>query len=288
MSDQPMPSPVNQDRRFTLGRLGAALVLAVLLLAVFSLTVIETGQVGVMIRSGSDQVRVIAEPGIYARLPFVDRVWLIDSRLQTSEQPTTQAYTSVDKQTLQLAGWVAWRVTDPVRFNTTTASGKRPVTEPVLRALLETLTDWVSNRPAAVLLRGQFDAASPAWLSALNQRLAPLGLEAELAGLRQVGLAETETADIYARMSAARTRTARQLIDGLAADERQLVGVQNRQQAQVLDDAYRAAQQIRQNAENQLLAAYARQYGPSRGFAETLKNPPRPTEKIDQSPNTNE
>lgn len=279
MSDQTVPSPVNKDRRFTLGRLGAALVLALLLLAVFSLTVIETGQVGVMVRSGSDQVRVIAEPGIYARLPFVDRVWLIDTRLQTSEQQATQAYTSADKQTLQLAGWIAWRVTDPVRFNTVTASGKNPVNEPVLKALTDTLTDWVSSRPATALLRGQFDATSSAWLPALNQRLAPLGLQAEIAGLRQIGLAETETADIYARMSAARTQTARQLIDGLAADERQLVDVQNRLQGQVLDEAYRAAQQRRQLAESQLLAAYARQYGTANGFADILKNPPRPAEQ---------
>lgn len=288
MSDQPMTTPADKDRRLSLGRLSGAFALLLILLAVFSLTVIETGQVGVVIRSGSDQVRVIAEPGVYGRLPFVERVWLIDTRLQVSEENAPQAYASADKQTLQLAGWVAWRVTDPIRFYTATSAGKNPVNEQVLKALVDTLTGWASTQPAATLGRAQNDKSSQAWLAPLNERLATLGVQAERAGIRQLGLSDSTNAAIYARMSATRTRNVRQLIAGLESDERQLVALQTRQQAQVLDESYRAAQQIRQNAENQLLTAYVRRYGPASGFAETLKNPPRPTEKIDQSPNTNE
>ena len=282
MSDQPMTTPDNKDRRFTLGRVGGAFALLMILLAVFSLTVIETGQVGVVIRSGSDQARVIATPGVYGRLPFVERVWLIDTRLQVSEQTTPQSYASADRQALQLAGWVAWHVTDPILFNTATSSGKNPVNERVLKALDETLAGWVSTRQAAALRIGSNDETAPPWLASLNDRLAALGLQAERAGLRQLGLSESANDAIYARMSAARTRNTRQLVDGLTADERQLVTMQTRQQGQVLDEAARQALQIRQHAENQLLAAYARQYGSSREFAETLRNPPPPAGKSDQ------
>ena len=283
MSDQPVSGQrFRKIPRVPAGVLGAGVGLVLILLAVFSLTVVETGQVGIVIRAGSDQIRVIAEPGVYGRVPFVERVWLIDTRLQTAEQSAAQTYTTADKQTVQLAGWVAWHVLDPVRFNAVTSAGKTPVDEKLLNAFSETMTDWVSSRTSAVAVQGLTESGTTHFLGDLNQRLEPLGLQAARVGLRQAGLSEAATEAIYERMSAAKTRSSRQLIDGLTADERQVVALQSRQQQQVLDDAYRAAQQVRQNAENQLLAAYARQYGATSAFADALKNPPRPAGKSDQ------
>mgnify|MGYP006277014995 CR=1 FL=1 len=283
MSDQPVTGQsLRKIPRVPAGMLGAGVGLVLILLAVFSLTVVETGQVGVVIRAGSDQVRVIAEPGVYGRLPFVERVWLIDTRLQTAEQSAALPYITTDKQTVPLAGWVAWRVLDPVRFNAATSSGKTPVDEKLLKAFSETLAGWVSGRTSAAAVQGLTESAMAEFLGDLNQRLEPLGVQAAGAGLRQAGLSEAATEAIYDRMSATRTRSSRQLIDGLVADERQVVALQNRQQQQVLDDAYRTAQQVRQTAENQLLAAYARRYGSTNTFVEALKNPTRTAGKSDQ------
>ena len=265
--------------RVTPARLGAMLGLILVVLAIFSLTIVETGQVAVVTRSGSDHVRIISEPGVYPRWPFVERVWLLDTRLQLSEQRAPQTLAAADKQALQLAGWVAWRITDPVLFNTATTSGKTPLHDKVLQAFNQTLEGWLTQHPAATLLTGPAEAVLSDWRAGLNQRLAPLGVQAEGVGLRQVGLADADT--IYERMSAVRTRSGRQLIAGLEADERLLIEMQRRQQAQVLDEAYRAAQQVRQRAESALLAAYARQYGSSDSFANVLKNQSAAT-KADQ------
>ena len=275
---EPMTSTQNnpQNSRFpqlNVGRVGVGLVLLLILSAVFSLTIVETGQVAVITRSGSDQMRVISAPGVTVRLPFVERAWLIDTRLQTSEQSAPQSYTSAGGQTLELAGWVAWRVKDAVQFNQATQTGKNPVDERVLKALSETLAAWLLTRPSSVLLQGPDADVAAQWLADLNPRLVPLGLEADSVGLHQVGLDKTATEAIYARMSAARTRTSRQLVEALQRDEQQSLDLQRRQQMQVLDDAYRAAQQTRQTADNQLLAAYARQSGGANGFAEALRNP---------------
>ena len=275
MTDHVTPSAVTS--RITPARISAVLGLVLVVLAIFSLTIVESGQVGVVTRSGSDQIRVISEPGVYPRWPFVERVWLLDTRLQLSEQHEARTLTAADKQALQLAGWVAWRIADPMLFNTATASGKNPVHDKVLQAFNETLESWLTQHPATALLTGPAEADLTGWRTTLNQRLAPLGIQVEGLGLRQVGLADAANA-IYERMSAVRTRSGQQLMEGLDADERQLTDMQRRQQAQVLDEAYRAAQQVRQNAESELLAAYARQYGSSNGFANALKNPSAATQ----------
>lgn len=281
MNDSMMQTPDSQGRRLSPGRIGVALALLLIVLGVFSVTIIESGQTAVIMRAGSDQSRVITAPGIYLRVPFVERVWLIDTRLKTTEQIEPQSLATADQQTLSVSGWMAWRVTDPARFQAATAAEKSSLDERLRKTLGDAFALWVATQPAAKLLQGQVDTMPQTGLADLNQRLSALGLEATQAGLRQVGLSEAANAAIYARMSAVKNRNTRQLIDGLAADERQLVALQRRQQTQVLDEAYRSAQQNRQGAEQQLLAVYVRQYGTTNRFAEILRNPPRPAEKSD-------
>ena len=273
--------PRRLARPLMLGRLGAVLSLILILLTVFSVTIIESGQSAVLIRPGADQPRVISSPGMYLRIPFVERVWLIDTRLQTTEQIEPQSCITADQQTLRLSAWMAWRVTDPVRFQAMSVTDKSVLDERLRKTLGEAFAAWAATQPATTLLKGQADIISMSGLADLNQRLSTLGVAAVQAGLRQVGLPDAGEETIYARMSASKNRNSRQLIEGLKADERQLVTLQNRQQTQVLDEAYRTAQQTRQSAEAQLLVAYGRQFGQPNGVAEILRNPPRPTSKSD-------
>jgi len=269
------------DRRLSLGRLGAAAVVLALLLAIFSVVVVETGQVGVVIRTGAEgPSRVLAEPGIYVRLPFAERVWLIDTRLQTAEQSTLQTVATQDNQTLQLAAWAAWRVSDPLLFNTSTASGKNPASERVLTALAKTLSGVAQNQSAATLQQGLSADDRARWLATLNGELAPLGIAAELVGLRQVALADAANEAIYKRMAASRQQAEQRLVQGLSADEQQLVALQTKQRDQVLGDAYKQSQQQRQTAESRLVAAYAKQYGQAAAFQDRLKAPQSPATPV--------
>ena len=270
------------DRRFSLGRVGAVAVVLGLLLAIFSVVIVETGQVGVVMRAGADTPsRLLASPGIYVRLPFAERIWLIDTRLQTAEQITPQSFTSLDNQSLQLAAWAAWRVNDPGLFNTSTASGKNSANERVLTLLNKTLTGLAQAQTMATLQQGLPADDQTKWLAALNSELVPLGMVAEQIGLRQVSLSEPSNEAIYKRMAASRQQAEQRLVQGLAADEQQLVALQTKQRDQVLGDAYKQSQQQRQSAESRLVAAYAKQYGQAAAFQDRLNKPqPTPTAAV--------
>ena len=71
-------APLAPMRHFSVGRLAAAALALVILLAIFSVVVVESGQVGVVVRTGAESpARVLAEPGVYGRIPFVERVWVL-------------------------------------------------------------------------------------------------------------------------------------------------------------------------------------------------------------------
>ena len=140
------PKNHSEEGRLTLRRVGFAILALVALMGFFSLTLVETGQVGIVTRSGSVQPRTLSDPGLYLRIPFIERVWLIDTRLQVSEQLVAQAYTLADGQQLQLSGWFAWRVTDPVRFSEAAANGTTKIDDRLLTMLGDVMAECAACR----------------------------------------------------------------------------------------------------------------------------------------------
>lgn len=270
---QPTLPPVVQDpgRRFTLKRVGVVVLSTLILIGIFSVTVVETGQVGVAIRSGAAEPRLMTTPGIYLLLPFIERVWLIDTRLQVSEQLIPQSYAVAGGESMMLAGWLAWRVDDPLKFSEIAANGASKVDDRIVSILSEVIGEGVRMRSASSVLRMDVAQSSAAWNDALNKKLLPLGIRSERVGLRQVGLSEAATEAIYGRMRQVETRNAQQMMAALANDERQVAALQTRQREQVLENAYRTAQKNRGNAEAAALAAYTRLYGQNAAVVNAFK-----------------
>jgi membrane protease subunit HflC len=285
MTQPAMPtSAPTQVRRFRPRRLVLVALSFVILMGIFSVTVVETGQVAVATRTGSAAARVLSAPGIYLRIPFIERVWLIDTRLQVSEQLTPQPVTLANGESLQLAGWLAWRVDDPARFGELASAGTTKVEERILKILTDVITDDVRSRSAQSLLRMNATQSAMAWLTALNERLTPLGIKAERAGLRQVGLPEAATEAIYTRMSAVEARSPREMAAALADDARQVQALQARQRDLTLEKAYRSARKVRDDADAAALAAFARQYGQQAAVVQAFKTPPASNPKTTRNP----
>lgn len=271
---QPTLPPVtdSEEGGLTLKRVGLVILALVALMGFFSLTLVETGQVGIVTRSGSVQPRTLSDPGVYLRIPLIERIWLIDTRLQVSEQLVAQPYTLADGQQLQLSGWLAWRVTDPVRFSEAAANGTTKIDERLLTMLGEVMADRMRHLSMTTVLGKDMDPLAASWLGTLNDQLASLGVQAERMGLRQVGLSETATEAIFGRMVQAETRNSRQILDTLKENERQVLALQMRQRDQLLEAAYQQTQQRRKTAETAVEAAYVRRYGPNEAITNALKS----------------
>ncbi len=257
-----------------LRRLGFIALALGLLLPIFSVVIVESGQVGLVVRAGSDAPsRVIATPGIYLRLPFVDRVWLVDTRWQTSEQTALQPYTTSDQQSLEVSAWAVWRVNDPLRFNTIADAEKNRVADHLDGALNKSLAPIVAGLPASQLFRGLPEPEHRRWLADFNALLQPMGMEVAQVGVRQIGFPETLTKKVFQNMVLDSQQGSQSFIQGLTSDEQQLAVLQSRQRDAVLEKAYRQAQQVRQAAENRLVEAYAAQFGQQAVFRSLLRAP---------------
>lgn len=273
MSEPVFTTSVQQTQRLNRNRAIITVIAMLLMLIVSSLSVVKTGYAAVIVWLMNDQARVLSTPGVHFRIPFLEKTWLIDTRLKTTALESLQTYATADKQTIRLSGGMIWHVTDPAQFHKATTANPDALDESLRMALASALSAWAATQPAAAMLKATNGEISQDALASLNQRLGALGISAVRVALQCVSPSDGETKALITRMSDVRTRYARQLIEELAADQKRLLETQGRQQANVLDAAYRTAQQTRQAAEQQLLAAYARQYGTSKGFADALTTP---------------
>ena len=90
-----------------------ALIIAVLCLANALYTVDQT-QSAIILQFG-DPVGVRLEPGLYAKLPFIQNVIRLDNRLLEYDVATTIIYTK-DKKNMVVDAYVRWRIVDPLLF----------------------------------------------------------------------------------------------------------------------------------------------------------------------------
>jgi modulator of FtsH protease HflC len=197
---------------------GAAIAVVALIALVVAystfFTVHQTKQ-ALVVRLGNP-VRVITEPGLNAKVPFIDSVIYIDKRILAIESPAQEVIaSSQDKSVAGVAqagerlvvdAFARYRITDPLKFYQTVgpdgASSQLSILlNSALRRVLgaATLADAVRNRREALMgqMREQLDRDAQ-----------PFGIEVVDVRIRRVDLPEQNSQAVYQRMQTERQREA--------------------------------------------------------------------------------
>ena len=193
-----------------------AVILLIALVVAYStfFTVYQTKQ-ALVVRLGKP-VRVITEPGLNAKIPFIDSVIYIDKRILAIESPAQEVIaSSQDKSNAGVAqagerlvvdAFARYRITDPLKFYQTVGpDGANSQLSILLNSALRrvlgaaTLADAVRNRREALMnqMREQLDRDAQ-----------PFGIEVVDVRIRRVDLPEQNSQAVYQRMQTERQREA--------------------------------------------------------------------------------
>ncbi|WP_448523957.1 protease modulator HflC [Pseudothermotoga sp.] len=88
-------------------------ILAIVFVAL-SLFIVDQTQYAIVLRFGEVR-KVISEPGLYTRTPFVDNVVRLSKRYYIYDIPVEKIIT-LDKKTLLVDSYAIWRIYDPKKF----------------------------------------------------------------------------------------------------------------------------------------------------------------------------
>jgi membrane protease subunit HflC len=184
--------------------------LALLLVAVSGSTlyIVPQAQQALLVRLGRP-LGVESEPGLYAKWPFIDTVYLYDTRLLSLQPPTEQTILG-DQKRLQVDTFTEFRISDPLRFNQTVFSleqARQQLTQ-IVASLLRRRLGQVS---LPSLLSPERDAIITDIRKAVTEAARPLGIEVADVSILRVDLPPETSQAIYDRMTSERQREAKEL-----------------------------------------------------------------------------
>lgn len=192
---------LSNKRNLILIGIGALVFLIVLLSTLFT---VQQTQQAIVLQFGSPK-REIKDPGLHAKIPFVQNVVYFDARVLPLDPPVERVILA-DQKPLLVDAYARYRIDDPLRFlqsvgnETTLRNRLNPIVTAAMRGVLakNTLPMVLEDREKIIAeLHREVNAAAK-----------PLGIDVIDVRIRRADLPDETSQAVYARMRTEREREA--------------------------------------------------------------------------------
>ncbi len=245
------------------GGLVAVLLIAAAIVAYSALFTVPQTQQALVVRLGQPRW-VATEPGLKAKLPFIDNVIYIDKRILDLEAPAQEVIAS-DQKRLVVDAFARYRIQDPLRFYQTVATVERANSQ---------LSTYLNSALRRVLGESTFQRVVRDERSAMMQRiLEQVDREAQVFGInvvdvriRRADLPDQNSQAIFQRMQTERQREAAEF-RALGAQRGQEIRSRAEREATVIvAEANSRGEQIRGEGDGTRNRIFAEAFGQDPGF----------------------
>jgi len=232
-------------------------------LAMSALFIVDQTEQALVLQFGQPR-RVIRDPGLQIKRPFLEDVILYDNRLLDFEPPPEEVIVS-DQKRLVVDTYTRYRITDPLLFYQTVNS------EAAVRARLNAMVSGSLRRVLGnVTLSALLSDQRPAIMHQIRDEVAAqgkgFGIDVVDVRIRRADLPEENSQAIYARMMSERQQQAAQY-RGEGAEAAQTVKANaDRERTVILAEAQRDAQKVRGDGDAQSIKIYADAFGQDKEF----------------------
>ena len=248
--------------RRTLTVVGILLVVAGVFM-MSSLFIVDQTEIALVLQFGQPR-RVIREPGLEAKRPFIEDVIKYENRLLDFEPPPEEVIVS-DQKRLVVDTYTRYRITDPLLFYQTVS------TEAAVRARLNAMVSGslrrvLGNVTLSALLSDQRPAIMHQIRDEVSAQGKTFGIDVVDVRIRRADLPEENSQAIFARMKSEREQQAAQY-RGEGAEAAQTVRANaDRERTVILAEAQRDAQRVRGDGDAQSIKTYADAFGQDKEF----------------------
>ena len=213
----------------------------------------------VLVLQFGDPKRVIQEPGLNFKIPFIQQTVRFDKRLLDFDNAPEEVIAS-DQKRLVVDAFARYHITDPLKFYQTvgTEMALRPrlgsVLNSTLRQVLGTvpLQEVVSEKRGALMLEIR---------DIVRTEAARFGIRVEDVRIKRADLPAQNSEAIYRRMQTERQQEAAELRAKGAEEAQKIRAEANRQKVVIVAEAERDAQILRGDGEGQMNRIFAEAFG---------------------------
>lgn len=247
---------------------GVSLLLLILIFS--SLSVVSEGQIAVKTRLGKI-VESIKEPGLYFKLPFIEQIEQMSSRsIEYDSKPA--AFVTADKKNIIIDTYARFRIADPAMFKTA-SQGSLARAQALLDDAIYSILRTDAGKHAFSDIIGVSRATIMADVTQIANRETKekYGIEVLSVRIKRVSLPFENEQFVYDRM---RTERERQAMQYRSEGQEIAIGVRSetdREKEVILAEAYKKAQEIIGNGEQEALKIYAQAFSKDPEFYSFLR-----------------
>lgn len=231
--------------------------------AMSSLFIVDQTQEALVLQFGQPR-RVIREPGLEVKRPFIENVIYYENRLLDFEPPPEEVIAS-DQKRLVVDTYTRYRITDPLLFYQTVS------TEAAVRARLNAMVSGslrrvIGNVTLSALLSHQRSNIMRQIRDEVAAQGKSFGIDVVDVRIRRADLPEENSQAIFARMKSEREQQAAQYRAEGAEAAQTVRANADRERTVILAEAQREAQKVRGEGDAQSIKTYAAAFDQDKDF----------------------
>jgi membrane protease subunit HflC len=216
-----------------------------------------------------EPVRTVRDPGLYAKLPFVQEVLYFDRRMLEYDASPKEILTR-DKQQLVVDNYARWRILDPLQFYRTVRNeeGAQSRLDDILYSNVRetlgrhTLREIVSEKRTELL--DQVTKRS-------DENARGYGIEVIDVRIKRADLPEKNEQNVFNRMRTERERLAKKFRAEGQEEARKITSEADKEVRILMADAHRQSEIVRGSGDAQAVKIFADAYGRDAGFYEFVR-----------------
>lgn len=236
---------------------------ATVILASASLFTVNQTQQALVLQFG-EWKRTIQEPGLHAKIPFVQNVVFLDARVLDVDPPVEQVILA-DQKRLEVDAFARYRITQPLQFYQSV--GNEVVAEQRLAATVNSaLRRVLGNATLLNVLSKERVKVMTDIKAQVNQEAARFGVEIVDVRIRRADLPDATSQAVYERMRSEREREAKEARAQGSEQAQQIRSRAERERTVILAEAQRDSQVLRGEGDNQAIRILAESAGKSPDF----------------------
>ena len=217
-------------------------------------------------------IRTITEPGLHAKLPFVQTVHRFDKRVLATDAAPAE-YLTLDKKRLVVDYVARWQIKDPLTFfiSVGTLDGARARIEDIV---FSELRQAISGQDFAPVTSEHREPTMNEVANTARARTRAFGIELIDVRIKRADLPREVQQSVFARMVAERGRIAKRYRSEGEEEAAKLRAETDKQREIILAQAYERSQRLQGEGDGAATAVYASAYEQNPrfyGFVRTLE-----------------
>ena len=231
--------------------IGLALVIA---LASMSMFTVHITQSAVLLELQKPK-EIIAKPGLYFKIPFIQKVRYFSKQLLDNDSPPAEVITR-DKKNLLIDNFSLWRITDPLKFLETVRSvnGARARLDDIVYSELRVEIGTHDLHAAVTESRETIMAKIT---KEANVKAAEYGIELADVRIKRIDLPPEIANSIFNRMRTERERIAKEYRSEGNEESTKIRATTDKEKTILIAEAYKQEQTVRGKGDAKAIKIYA-------------------------------